>query len=348
MSRLVPSLAVLLAFLGIAGPALGADWEEADFRGSFFSEPKDWSGLGDEDDPIEFEFGIRYWYSWGAQSFSAGGGVFESTDNAHIGEAHLRIDDRSSRTYAKGLAGYSIAISGDYDSDGLTGSVTDGHVGYIGADIGWNALGDSDTGAGPLLGYLYWNDSPNTTRESFTTAASAADITWSETTGAWSVPFDSEPNSIDIHALRLGVQGRAEFGDMFDITAEIAAVPYARVSGTLGAFGVSPFTVGSTTFIMSSPAAIDGWGYGAMGEVMLGMRPTENILFRVGGRAWYLQGAADATYSVAAIGHPTDADPLNPPNFDTAPTFSNQSFISTANPFSLFRYGLLAELTYKF
>jgi hypothetical protein len=30
------------------------------------------------------------------------------------------------------------------------------------------------------------------------------------------------------------------------------------------------------------------------------------------------------------------------------PSFSNQTYITRANPFSLFRYGVLAELTYSF
>ncbi|MDP1731541.1 MAG: hypothetical protein Q8L54_10290 [Devosia sp.] len=351
MSRLVPRLAALLAAMALPTHVAAADWatDEPDLRGAFYSsDPKDWTDLGDQTDSMGFEFGIRYWYSWGAQSFTVGGGTFTSSDNAHLGELHLRIDDQSTRTYVKGLAGYSMAIGGTYDSNGVTGSVTDGHVGYAGADIGWNALGDNDAGFGALLGYMYWSDSPNTTRESFTTATSAADITWSQTTGAWSVPMDSDPNNIDIHALRLGVQGRAEFGEMFDITAEVAAVPYAKVDGTLGAFGFAPFTIGSTTYMMSSPATLDGWGYGAMGELMLGVQPIENLTFRVGGRAWYLQGTADATYSVAEIGDATDSDLINPPAFDTAPTFANQSYITTGNPFSLLRYGLLAELTYKF
>jgi len=85
-----------------------------------------------------------------------------------------------------------------------------------------------------------------------------------------------------------------------------------------------------------------------MGEVMLGITPIENLTFRVGGRAWYLQGTADNTYTALSLTDPSDSDDSEDPNYDIPPTVANQGIIETANPFSLFRYGLLAELTYSF
>ncbi len=358
MRRLVLSLAAVVA-AALALPVYAADWEEdeilveEDFRGSYFNEPKDWMGLGDEDDPIDIEVGLRYWYSWGAQSFSVGPSTYACNDQTQTLEGHLRIDDNSSNTYAKGVAGYSIVISGDYSGDNGVGAVVDGKVAYAGLDLGWNAFGSNEDGmqAGVLAGYMFWNDSPNTTRGNFTTATSAADIGFDRDTGATLIPFDSAPNDLNIHALRVGVQGRAELGDIVDVNVELAGVPFAKINGTLGAHEVAPICctpLGNLAMVMSSPTEVDGWGYGAMGEVMLGVHPTENITFRVGGRAWYLQGTADATFTMATIGDPTDSDGGNPPNFDTPPVFANQGFIETANPFSLFRYGLLAELTYSF
>jgi hypothetical protein len=210
-----------------------------------------------------------------------------------------------------------------------------------------------------LVGYMYWNDSPNTTRANFTTATSSGDIGFDPDTGETFIPMDSAPNNIDVHALRLGLQGRAEFGDIVDLNVELAGVPYAKINGTLGAHEIPPTCctpLGNLTSVMSSPTEIDGWGYGAMGELMVGVRPIENLTFRLGGRAWYLQGTYDATFSRATIGDPTDSNPPdpgpppeeNPPNYDTPPAFANQGFIVTANPFSMLRYGLLAELTYSF
>ena len=104
---------------------------------------------------------------------------------------------------------------------------------------------------------------------------------------------------------------------------------------------------GNISINASSPTTIDGWGYGAMAEAFVGFHPTENLTFRLGGRAWYLQGTADTTFSRAMIGDPTDSRRATP-IYDTAPTFFNPTYISTNNPFSMFRYGLLAEVTYTF
>jgi len=134
-------------------------------------------------------------------------------------------------------------------------------------------------------------------------------------------------------------------------------VPYAKVSGTVGiddptfstAVYAGPTQIpyganfGNISSIRASTTAIDGWGYGAQAEAFLGIHPTDNLTLRLGGRAWYLQGTVDATYSRAVISDPAGgAAPF------TAPTFSKTAIIDTNNPFKMMRYGLLAELTYAF
>ncbi|HUH78171.1 MAG TPA: hypothetical protein VLZ53_12465, partial [Devosia sp.] len=98
--------------------------------------------------------------------------------------------------------------------------------------------------------------------------------------------------------------------------------------------------------------------YGVGGKLLVGFHPTENLTIRVGGRASYLQGAYDATYQETTITHPERRpdvpDPANPGNFIppdplySAPGLTRQGFISKNNPFSLFRYGALVELTGRF
>lgn len=337
MFRLVPIAASALATLACAAPALSADYFD-DMRPAYSD---DW-----QDDSISFELGVRYWYSLGSQSIELSGDTFTADDQSHSAEGHFRINDSQTNTYLKGVAGYAFAINGTGTTPSGGVTVTDGKVGYIGADLGYAAFGNQESGVGPLIGYMYRKDAPNIGRESFTTATSAADINWQTGTQNWSVGFDSAPNDVDIHALRLGVSGQAKFGEMFDINAEVAAVPYARVSGTLGSFGFTPVVTPTTTTYLASPAAIDGWGYGAMGELMLGVHPTDNMIVRLGGRAWYLQGVADSTFDTVTITHPADADA--DPDYEVPPTYSRQSFISTANPFSFLRYGLLAEVSVKF
>ncbi len=366
MLRSTSSILALLA--AMTAPAVAADYNDwgddgdaPEFRSSYSVEPSQWTELGDETDPIYIETGVRYWYARGAQSFTSSGGTVSSTDTAHIGELHLRIEDRVTDTFATAIGGYSMAVSGDVTTPSGVNPVVDGRVAYVGGDLGWNAWGDGNgSGIGPMVGYLYWKDEPDTGRFNYTTAESAADITYDPTTGQTFLPGASAANSIDAHVLRLGISGKAKLGDIFDVTATIAGVPYAKVSGTAGvddpAFSVAEyggpaqapysFTNGNISSMRSSPTSIDGWGYGAMAEAFVGIKPVENLTVRLGGRAWYLQGTADATYDRATIGNPGDADADG--TYDTDPSFVEGSFISTNNPFRMLRFGLLAEATYAF
>ena len=364
MSRPIPSLVALLAAMTVAAPAWAADYSgdwsgdlgsDSGFRNGYPTEPGDWAGLGDKDDPLKLEFGTRYWYSMGTQTFTDSAGSFTSNDVSHIGELELRIEDHSANVYAKALGGYAFKMDGNFTDPYSVGSIIDGKIGYAGADIGYNIWGDNNgSGFGALVGYMYWNNSPNTDRFSYTTATSSNDIGFDPNTGETFVPMDSSANNVDVHLLRLGVQGKAELGGMFDVSAELAAVPYAKVNGIIGSdqtstsYDFSVFPGGNISSVKASPTALDGWGYGAMADVMVGFHPTENLAIRVGGRAWYLQGTADVTYDQATIGNPGDSDPLNPPAYDTPPSFAKQTFIETANPFSMLRYGLLAEVSYSF
>lgn len=368
MLRSTSSILALLAAMTL--PAVAADYNEwgddydsgPEFRSSYSIEPSEWAGLGDEDDPVSFEVGVRYWYSKGAQSFTSSAGTTSSTDTAHIGELHLRIEDHLTNTFATAIGGYSMALSGNVSSPSGNNPIMDGHVLYGGADLGWNAFGDNNgSGIGPMVGYLYWQDQPDTGRVNYTTAESAADISYDPNTGQTFLPGDSAPNSIDAHVLRLGISGKAKLGDMFDVTATVAGVPYAKVGGSAGVddptFSISeyggpaqaPYDLtnnGNISSMRASPTTIDGWGYGAMAEAFVGIHPVENLTVRLGGRAWYLQGTADTTYDRAFIGDPGDADADTV--YDTDPSFAKAGFISTNNPFRMFRFGLLAEATYAF
>jgi len=341
MSRFHPIACVSTATLAIATPVLAADYSlYPELRPAY---PNQWALA--EDDPLSFEAGVRYWYSWGEQDFEAGGATQSVDDTTQSGEAYFRIDDASTSSFLKGYAGYGFHMDGDYTTSIMSGPIENGRLGYAGADFGYTPFGNEMGSVGGLIGYLYWNDSPNTGRNNFTTASSSADISWSSATGGYSLPGDSEPNNLDIHALRLGLTGRAEVNEFLDITAEVAAVPYAHVSGTLGGVGTPPPVFPDT--YLSSPIDVEGMAYGAMGEVMVGIRPTENMTLRVGGRAWYLRGQAEATWSEVSVTPPQDLDFDG--TYETAPQLTNQAYIATQdNPFSLFRYGLLAELSVRF
>lgn len=376
MFRLLPCVALFAAMVATA-PALAADWgmddwgEGESLRGSYFDEPKDWSGIGDEDDALAFEIGLRYWYSWGAQNFSLNGSSVETNDTTHLGEIFARIDDSSTRSYLKGIAGYSIAISGDYSTPLDSGSITGGQVGYAGTDFGWYAFGDGASGVGFLAGYQYWNDSPRTDRDNYAIVNSVADVNYNDDTGDWSVGADGVERDITLHALRLGLTGRASIADVFDITAEVAAIPYASIGGEIGggvpegAFSGSGCDVlppggCAPEFVRTSAVSVEGWGYGGAAEVVAGFRPAENIKISFGGRAWYLQGTYDATYSGAFITAPQQqpevddpdsadpADTIPPDPLYSAPQVALEDYIDTNNPFSMMRYGVFAAISYAF
>jgi hypothetical protein len=362
MFRLATSMFALTAAAALGGPVLAADWSEDPaeiFREGYSMEPYEWSEMGDQSDGIHIETGLRYWYSMGSRSVSGGGASSDSEDAAHIGEVFLRLEDDATATWAHAYGGYSMIVEGE--ADGV--AIGDGDIGYIGADFGWKALDDDKgSGAGLFAGYLYWLEAPDTGRTNFTTANSSDDIAYDPLTGQTIVPGDSAPTRLDIQALRLGVSGNAKLGEFFDIRAEVAAVPFATVSGHVGVDDITfddsvyngpaqpPFggggANGNISTIRASETTVDGVGYGAMAEVWLGAHPTENLTFRLGGRAWYLEGTADATYSMAQIGNPGDADVDG--EYDTAPSYNEVGVIETNNPFSMLRYGLLAEMTYSF
>jgi len=345
MPRFSLLLAAATGAILVAAPALAADFSsifgsDSDMR-SGFSADDDWANT-DVGDPLTFELGLRYWYSWGAQNFNVDTGSLKDSDTTQSVEAHFRVDDASTRTYAKALGGLSFKTEGTATNTSLLGmtttsAVTDGHIAYAGGDVGYSWLGDTKSGAtlGPFAGYMYWNDSPDLGRANFTTGTSTNDFSWNgfSVTG----PGNSVEDGVEINALRLGFSGKANLGSMFDVSGELAAVPYANISGVLGAFSVPTVVSGTDAIIQSSPVSINGWGYGAMGEVMFGMHPTSNLTFRLGGRAWYLQGTADTTFNTITV-----------TNDNTHTVVGSQAYIQTSNPWSLFRYGALAEMTYNF
>jgi hypothetical protein len=308
--RMLP-ISIAFAAVSLAAPVFAADWDEGGFREGY---PDDWEMPGDV---LNFEIGVRYWYALGSQEITAFGSEHSISDRSHIAEAHLRIDDDATSTYVKALGGYAGLISGTFTTPAATDAdIQGGMIGYAQADFGWMPLGDDNFRIGGLAGYQYWNDSPSMGRASFTTAAGG----------------DSAENSFSVQSLRLGVTSKFDFGDMFDLTAELAAVPYGRVAGTFGAHDVAPVMIGPTLYQKSSATEVNGRLWGGQAELLFGIHPTEKLTVRIGGRAWYLTGPVEATFSMAEVGNPAN----------------EQLFVGELETFSLMRYGAIAEVSYRF
>ena len=308
--RILP-ISVAIAAACFAAPAFAADWEEDGFREGY---PDDWEMPGDV---LNFEIGIRYWYAMGTQEITAFGAEHSVGDQSHIVEGHVRIEDDSTSTYVKALGGYAGLITGTFTTPTVTDAdIQGGIIGYAQADVGWMPLGSDAFRIGGLAGYQYWNDSPSMGRANFTTA-----------TGG-----DSEENSFATQSFRLGLTSKVDLGEMVDLTAEVAAVPFGWVNGTFGAHEVANIVIGPTTYQKSSATTVNGRLWGVQSELMLGVHPTDKLTVRVGGRAWYLTGPVEATFSMAEVGNPSN----------------EQSFIGELENFTLMRFGAVAELSYRF
>lgn len=312
--------AVAVLALSLAAPALAADY--IDYPQLRPAYPDGWEN---PDDSIRFEFGAAYWYSWGGRNLGFAPVSVAVRDQTHIGELHGKIEDLSTQTYVAARAGLGLHTTGTYDiSPASAGDIgRNSRIGYAGADFGWLPFGTMTDGVafGGLVGYQYWKDAPDIGTGQYATAFDG---------GGVPTAFGDAQDNFDIHALRLGIKGAAQF-DMFDIQAEVAAVPYAHVSGTLGGSSPGGFNFGGGVVNENAPTTLSGRAYGVMLEAMAGFHPTDNLTLRLGGRAWYLEGNLDAVFNGTEAG-------VGPLASATLPsTYA-----------SLFRYGLRAELTGRF
>jgi len=345
MRHLGFGIMVSAAALMSASSVLAADLDYPDdMRGSYNSwdEPMD--------PMMDFEAGLRYWYSNGGQDVGLFGYDFTSSDTAHIAEVYLRLNDRSTNSYLKAYGGYSGLISGSFTNTATpsSGAIIDGRVAYAVADFGYQPLtweeGETRVGLGGIIGYQYWNDAPDMGRGNFGVIDSASDVTWDLGTGEAIYGGDSTVNSLNVNALRLGVSGDVDFGAL-NLSAEIAAIPYAMISGTSAATLFPTADAGTYIQTQSGPTSFEGSGYGAAGELMLGTK-LDNWNFRVGGRAWYLRGKGEARYEVATITDGVDSDLSG--DFETDGTVALQDYVSDIDAFSMWRYGILAEISVDF
>lgn len=270
--------------------------------------PDQWQA--NQEDPLRFEAGLRYWYSRGGQQISLNGDSLRTDDTSHILEGHFRIEDDYTSSFLKGSAGYAFATYGVYTSSLLPGEApfAGGHIGYVGSDFGYMPFGNDTVRVGALAGYQYMKESPDKAR---------ADV----------FQFDG----LNVHALRLGVTAKAALGTHADITAEVVGIPYAWVNGNTPNYVIPTQNLGGID-VNRVTGELNGSAYGASGELMLGLHPTENLTVRLGGRGWFLTGPTTTTLNYT----------------DTADASVRYTESSVLDGLSLFRYGGLLEVTGRF
>lgn len=291
--------------LTAAFPALAADYSGGyqDIRPAY---TQDW---GMEEDSLQFEAGVRYWYSLGQQSWEIAGDTYETKDRSHILEGHFRIDDEYTSTFLKGQAGLAVVTQGEHLSGSNAPSTFQGgQVGYAGADFGWTPWGNEAFRVGPMVGYQFSRESPDRNR------------------------LDVEHvDGLNVHALRLGLTGKADINDFFDVAADAVVIPYAYATGATAEIPFADRVVQGVT-VNRGNAEATGALYGASGQIMLGVHPTENLTLRVGARATYLTGPSSMRSKQWEVSTP-------------------DAFLYSDVPlsgFELFRYGGLLELTGRF
>jgi hypothetical protein len=264
--------------------------------------------LGEGLEPLGFELGLRYWYSKGGQNLSI---------PAAAGQNY------SARDTSQILEGH-LRID-DYSSDaylkamGGYAAFIDGTYDATGQGAGLSMHGGKIAYAVADFGYTPFGN------DAFRFGGFVGYQYWNDSPDMGRAPFtgpsggDSELNDFASHSLRLGITAHADISDVVDVNAEVAVIPYSWMQGTYGAFDAN---IPGVT--QASAGSITGNLYGGTAELMLGFHPTENMAVRVGGRAWYLEGKPRMTFDTDIGGLVGEA------------------------VFSKFRYGALAELTYKF
>lgn len=341
-----------------ASAAFSADLDyPADMRGSYNSwdEPMD--------PMMEFEVGLRYMYSRGATSISAAGNAnpklnippsgASTTDTTQFAETFLRLTDLSTDTYLNAYGGYSIVLDANYSTDLVANGQTNiGRVAYAVADFGYMPLklGTDETGVtfGGFVGYQYLNDSPTIGGGNFNPIMSDSDISWTSGDSDYFVVVDNADHNLNVNALRLGVAAKAKAGD-FDLSAELAAIPYASITGVMGSHSFNRVDNGSYWTHKATESKFEGSAWGAAIDAMLGYNITENFVVRVGGRATYLKGQGNLTYGLADVSKPYDSTDVDP-DIDVGPTTGGTYYLTPErlDALSLWRYGLLAEIAVKF
>lgn len=288
MSRLLTGLAVGLLSAAASGQAIAADWavqQEPMFKPAY---PVD---MMPYEDSLDFEAGIRYFYGMGGQRATIFGQSYSGDNSGHFGEIHGKIDDSSTNTYVQGNVGYAAATDGTYETPTSLGtqSSTVGTIAYGGADFGYLPVNTESFALGGFVGYQYLNESAYMGRSPYLMESGGG---------------SSEPNSLEVHGLRLGATARADINDVFDIRVDAAAIPYASLSGTYGAFDLT--SIDSTVSQGNAPQ-ISGNLYGGALEAMVGFKPNENFAIRAGVRGYYLTGPTETYVEARDPSDPTQA-----------------------------------------
>jgi hypothetical protein len=252
------------------------------------------------------EGGFRYWYSTGRMNFGFYNGnplygdptsTLDWTGlSGHTGEVFGRFDHLPSGMFVKGVAGMGKGNGGQIvDRDFLDGQVkfsdttSDVHgndISYLTIDLGWAYVPpQGGMRFGVFAGYQYWHERAT---------AYGARCNPDDVDGAVCGPPGSIPVSFDTasliyeprwHALRLGVDWKVDVVSNWNVSGEVAFIPYAVLRNEDShLLRQDPADLGTAPNIISTSRQ----GYGGTAEIFLNYAVTPNIEVGAGFRYWGL------------------------------------------------------------
>jgi hypothetical protein len=283
-------------------------------RSAFVPPPRDDWSL-----PFIFEFGARYWYSFGnlrkrIYDFPESSRTMISrlTYNGlstHSAEVFARADHPTGlllKGYG-GLTGIQKGALKDEDFppfiDPYSATLSDqrgGHLNYAVADIGYTVYRTPQASIAGIAGYTFFGQK-----------ASAYGCRQTATN-----PFICSPEidgttlaiteMANFHALRLGVAGELTLFDRLRFNAEAAWLPYTKVNGA----DVHWLRIGSNPGDFTGPIREDGRGDGFQVEATVAWQATKNFSVGAGWRYWHLDTKGNADFGGHVVGVPAAAQPL--------------------------------------
>ncbi len=254
--------------------------------------PLPYGGTNPDAPPLEFEGGLRYWYSFGKSQktlYDQSGSLLVSRltwtgETGHSGEGYFNITDKG--VFVKGYLGLGALTNGKLQDEDFppviapyssTNSLArDGSLNYGSIDLGYYFLDNGRAKLGPLVGYHFYQEKMN-----------AFGCTQTATNPAVCVP--SIANSVRVitekdnwHSLRVGVAGEATIAPNLKLSGDAAYLPYVSMSGT----DTHWLRIGVD---LSGPIPETAHGTGAQFEGVLTYNFNEYLSLGVGGRYWHLE-----------------------------------------------------------
>jgi len=227
--------------------ALRGDIVRAGFNYRFdhddMSFVRGFAGLIPQVQTIEWEFGLRYWYSTGTISknlFDFDGATMLSrltyTDlNAGTAEGFVRVDDRATGIFAKAFVGSGSIGSGSLKDEDFPPGISpysstnsmqhDGSLLYFAGDVGYDVLWGPNYRVSPFVGWFYEHELVNA-YGCAQTAGNPGVCEPAVPTSVLGITEDAEWN-----AIRLGVAADYTW-NRFKLSADAAWLPWVTLAST--------------------------------------------------------------------------------------------------------------------